>query len=130
MFMTYLILSYSSLKTMQINLELYIQFLWAVPDAWSRALPHTHLPSPSLNFQTHEIIWPIIWVTQTSQSGLGTFEPGAFIYPKTWQQLYVAHQMNTDHAWGKGMNDWCAWHGHAFILISAMGPFKFHISHC
>lgn len=77
------------------------------------------------------MIWTIIWITQTSQNGLGTFdEPTAFVRLETWQQLYVEHQMNTGHAWGKGMTDGCAWHGHAFILISAMGPFKFHISHC
>lgn len=58
------------------------------------------------------------------------FEPAAFVCPEPWQQLYAAHQMNTGHAWGRGMNDCCAWHGHAFILIGAMGPFKFHISHC
>lgn len=92
--------------------------------------PHSHFLSPSLKSQTHKTIWPIIWITQTSENGLGTFdEPTAFVRPGTWQQLFE-HQMNTGYAWGKGMTDGCAWHGHAFIPISAMGPFKFYISRC
>lgn len=76
-----------------------------------------------------KLIWPIMWITQTSQTGLGAFdEPAAFVRLGTWQQLYVEHQMNTGHAWGKSMTDGCAWHGCAFILISTMGPSKFSLS--